>query len=418
MSSRTAINTLAVPKLISQTPFTLLTGFLGSGKTTLLNSLLALKPVQERWALLINEFGQIGIDAGLIDAPNVNSSDVNSTDINSSTVNDTGPNRRSTNHKEVKIAIREVSGGCICCTSQLPLQIGLSRLLAEHHPQRLLIEPTGLAHPRTLLAQLSEPHWQTSLLLKSVICVLSGQQWSQGKYRHHEGYQAHVIYADFIAINRFEQLSVTEIEDLNLWLAKLNPAAKLLWLPAPDAITIAQSTLLKALDTNSQVRLRQPAQHSQKISLNPSLLPSHLKIDIGANRIAAFDSAKTNQLPDTLPYRYHNQQLGMMVGGWRLPNTWQWDLSELQDWLLSLPDWQRIKGILHTTQGWQRLNFTPDSLTVTQTSPQLDSRLEIILLARDNELAPDNGVEHLQQTWQQWDEKLIGLVSQVDTNSE
>ncbi|MDO5769568.1 MAG: GTP-binding protein, partial [Psychrobacter sp.] len=238
------MNTPAVPKLISQTPCTLLTGFLGSGKTTLLNSLLALKPAKERWALLINEFGQIGIDAGLIDAPNVNSSDVNSTVINNigsnrhSTVNSTGinnigPNRHSTNHKEAKIAIREVSGGCICCTSQLPLQIGLSRLLAEHHPQRLLIEPTGLAHPRTLLAQLSEPHWQTSLLLKSVICVLSGQQWSQGKYRHHEGYQAHVIHADFIAINRFEQLSVTEIEDLNLWLAKLNPAAELLWLPAP-----------------------------------------------------------------------------------------------------------------------------------------------------------------------------------------
>ncbi|MBO6225763.1 MAG: GTP-binding protein, partial [Psychrobacter sp.] len=108
-------------------PCTLVTGFLGAGKTTVINQLLASKPVDERWALLINEFGRIGIDGSLLASSQDEAIDKNS------------------------IAIREVSGGCICCTSQLPLQIAISRLLSDHHPQRLIIEPTGLAHPRELI---------------------------------------------------------------------------------------------------------------------------------------------------------------------------------------------------------------------------------------------------------------------------
>lgn len=128
---------------ISATPTTIITGFLGAGKTTLINQLIHHKACDERWALLINEFGKIGIDGGLID-------------------NDDG------------IAIKEVSGGCICCSSQLPLQIALVRLLGTHKPNRLIIEPTGLAHPDELLSQLTQPHWQTSLNIRAVICVLSG----------------------------------------------------------------------------------------------------------------------------------------------------------------------------------------------------------------------------------------------------
>ena len=131
------------PIIFQNIPCTLVTGFLGAGKTTVINQLLATKPNDERWALLINEFGRIGIDGAL---------------LASSQDNDL---------EQKNIAIREVSGGCICCTSQLPLQIAISRLLSDNHPRRLLIEPTGLAHPRELILQLSAPHWQTALDRKS-----------------------------------------------------------------------------------------------------------------------------------------------------------------------------------------------------------------------------------------------------------
>ena len=129
---------------IHQIPTTLVTGFLGAGKTTLINALITHKSHQ-RWALLLNEFGQIGIDSALV--------------------------------TDDDIAIKEVNGGCICCTGQLPLQVALVRLINEHHPDRLIIEPTGLAHPNELLDQLSEPHWQTTLTLNAVISAhLSGNK--------------------------------------------------------------------------------------------------------------------------------------------------------------------------------------------------------------------------------------------------
>ena len=183
---------LKSPIFLQNIPCTLVTGFLGSGKTTLINQLIATKPTDECWALLINEFGRIGIDAALL------------------------ASSQATESAKNDIAIREVSGGCICCicciccSSQLPLQIALSRLLSDHHPKRLLIEPTGLSHPRELIKQLSAPHWQTALKMQAVITVLNALQWQTDKYRNHEGFQAHVRDADVLVINRYTQLSTDE----------------------------------------------------------------------------------------------------------------------------------------------------------------------------------------------------------------
>ncbi|UNU72543.1 GTP-binding protein [Moraxella nasovis] len=165
---------------------------MGTGKTTFINALLAHKS-DEKWAILVNEFGKIGIDGKLF------------------TAND--------------VAIKEVSGGCICCTSQLPLQIALVRLLADHRPARLIIEPTGLAHPNELIAKLSESHYQSSLDLQAVICVLNAAQWQQERYRNHDGYQVHAKYADIIAINRTDMLSGDELAHLYEWIHTINPTA-------------------------------------------------------------------------------------------------------------------------------------------------------------------------------------------------
>jgi len=75
----------------------LITGFLGSGKTTLLCHLLAARPAGEKWAVLVNEFGEIGIDGALL------------------------ADRGAT--------LKEIPGGCLCCVNGLPMQVGLNMLL-------------------------------------------------------------------------------------------------------------------------------------------------------------------------------------------------------------------------------------------------------------------------------------------------
>ena len=115
-----------------------------------------------------------------------------------------------------------------------------------------------------------------------------------------------------------------------------------------------------------------------------------------------------------LPYRYHDEQQGMLLAGWRLPPHWMFAADDLQQWLLQLPHWQRIKGVVHTSDGWQQLNFTPDSLSITTTSAQIDSRLEIILLADDESSSGLKMKNDAQATidWKICDHELMALLTE------
>lgn len=170
-----------IKPLIINTACHLVMGFLGSGKTSFINACITHFQQQEKWAILVNEAGQIGIDEKLF-----------------------------MGNADHDLAIRQVSGGCICCSSQLPLQIALARLTSEYRPDRLWIEPTGLAHPRELIEQLSAPHWQTALSLKSAISIVNARHWQDARYRDNEGYQAHVRFCDVVVINRFHGLDDTQ----------------------------------------------------------------------------------------------------------------------------------------------------------------------------------------------------------------
>ena len=115
----------------------LITGFLGSGKTTSILHLLAHKDPNEKWAVLVNEFGEVGIDGALLA--------------------DSGA------------LLKEIPGGCMCCVNGLPMQVGLNTLLRQGKPDRLLIEPTGLGHPKQILDLLTAPVYEPWIDLRATL---------------------------------------------------------------------------------------------------------------------------------------------------------------------------------------------------------------------------------------------------------
>ena len=406
------------PIIFQNIPCTLVTGFLGAGKTTVINQLLASKPDDERWALLINEFGRIGIDGALLASSQDNTLE------------------------QKNIAIREVSGGCICCTSQLSLQIAISRLLSEHHPQRLLIEPTGLAHPRELILQLSAPHWQTALKMNAVITVLSGEQWQQIKYRDHDGFQAHVRDADVLIINRYTQLDTSEKQALVEWITKLNSQVKIIWaasgLTAPEITDSSDVHSSDKFVANKLVADAYSSTLNDQLNRHSSIISNQRKISISnpkksmiglqspANSLATVPSSSSStdeteaqaSADSDLPYRYHEEQQDFQLAGWRLPAHYILNADDLQNWLLALPNWQRIKGVVHTSDGWMQINFNPGSLTTRTIDPQTDSRLEIILQL-DNTVdtateksETENGAKasSVLIDWEECDRELMALV--------
>ena len=111
----------------------LITGFLGAGKTILITALIAQRPAGERWAVLVNEFGRIGIDQAA--------------------------------WAGTEVLVKAVPGGCMCCAQNLPMQIALGQISSEPGITRLLIEPSGLGHPVQIRETLTAPHWHKWPLL-------------------------------------------------------------------------------------------------------------------------------------------------------------------------------------------------------------------------------------------------------------
>lgn len=109
-------------------PVHVIAGFLGSGKTTTLTRLLARRPAGERMAVIVNDFGDAGIDARVIAS-------------------------------DGSVRIAEIQGACVCCTAPHEFTKALGMLLDEVRPERVFVETTGLARPADLIDTLRRgPH--------------------------------------------------------------------------------------------------------------------------------------------------------------------------------------------------------------------------------------------------------------------
>ena len=170
----------------------IITGFLGAGKSTNILNVLSQKPEKERWALLVNEFGEVGIDGTML-------SQSGSPDI----------------------FVREVPGGCTCCSSGIPLHMALNMLLARAKPDRLIIEPSGLGHPRELIEALTDQHYSSLLSLGATITLIDARKISDSSYTKHPIFKQQVDVADVVFASKSDLYKGNEIDQLKKYLDSL-----------------------------------------------------------------------------------------------------------------------------------------------------------------------------------------------------
>ena len=186
---------LATKNLVDKKiPVNLITGALGSGKTTFIQDLLAQKPHHEFWAILINEFGEIGIDAEIVNDSNAN------------------------------IAIKDIPGGCICCSAKLTLKVSLTELIRNHRPYRLIIEPTGLGHPEKIIDIVQDEDLSKVLTLNSNICLLDSIQQTPCSINQSLIQKDTALLADVVLINKVESASTESVTALVEFAKGLYPA--------------------------------------------------------------------------------------------------------------------------------------------------------------------------------------------------
>ncbi|MCC7427852.1 MAG: GTP-binding protein [Alphaproteobacteria bacterium] len=187
-----------VPFGPSRIPVTVLTGSLGAGKTTLLARLLAL-PALADTALIINEFGAVGLDHRLLD---------------------------SADERLVTLA-----GGCVCCTVRSDLGVALDRLFQRRVRatapffRRVIIETTGLADPAPVLqAIIAEPLSVARYRLAGLVAVIDGIAGAAALDARPEAVKQAAI-ADRLVLSKADLALPAALDALEARLAALNPAA-------------------------------------------------------------------------------------------------------------------------------------------------------------------------------------------------
>jgi G3E family GTPase len=186
-----------MPKLSAAIPTRLVGGFLGAGKTTFV--LEQVKSAGAKVAVLVNEFGKLGIDGDLI-------------------------------RSKGGIDVVEMPGGCICCSQKLGLLESIRNIAQEIAPELLLIEPSGVAEISQLLQVLSDPSLDAVISLDSVTTVLDAETFLE--YSEPEAFGLffldQVRSADLIVVNKTDLVGAEVLEEIEARVASLNPAALVL----------------------------------------------------------------------------------------------------------------------------------------------------------------------------------------------
>ncbi|MBR9904044.1 MAG: GTP-binding protein [Gammaproteobacteria bacterium] len=309
-------------------PVHIITGFLGSGKTTLIHSLIEQKPVDEKWAILVNEFGQIGIDQAMFDARD-------------------------------DVVVKGLPGGCLCCQLAFVLQAALVNLLARSKPDRVIIEPSGLGHPAGLLDLLRGEAFQEVVEVRDIIATLDPRRMDDTRALQHDTFRDQLNMADAVALTMLDHSTPEQLSAAHAFVADHWPPRKWVQEVPQGELPIAlltQSGSAEALDISV------PASH-QQLAAAPSLQGSF------------FDFPP----PPGKPQRETGTSLGYTSTGLRWHPSERFELDSLAKCLGELPKEARIKGVFHTDSGWKRLNRAAGTLSIETSAWRQDSRLEVIL---------------------------------------
>ncbi|MFW2255634.1 CobW family GTP-binding protein [Klebsiella pneumoniae] len=300
----------------------LITGFLGSGKTTSILHLLAQKPADEKWAVLVNEFGEVGIDGALLA--------------------DSGA------------LLKEIPGGCMCCVNGLPMQVGLNTLLRQGKPDRLLIEPTGLGHPKQILDILTAAVYEPWIDLRATLCILDPRQLLDERAVSNDNFRDQLAAADIIVANKSDRETAESARALADWWQRWG----------------GERRKVSAIQGNIDLTLLDEPRR------NTAPLPASAE---HAHRHPPTSGLAALSLAEHQRWRRHlNNGQSFQGCGWIFDAETVFDTIGLLEWARLAPV-GRVKGVMRIAEGAVRINRQGEDLHIeTLSVAPPDSRIELI----------------------------------------
>jgi len=313
-------------------PTLVITGPLGVGKTTVITHLLAHKPVAENWVVLLNEFSDAGIDALTVAAAARGAYDV-----------------------------RMVPGGCLCCAGEDDFRRNLRDLIDHVHPDRIIVEPSGIGHPTGIVDELLGYVAQGALVLERVIGLIDPQRLLAFEADREEPARAAIEISDVLVMTKSDSATVAERADFERHAAALFPSK--IWVGAINQGKLPESAWHTTPSTAARI-----STHIHAHSHN-DLLPSD----------AITTAKKTPAVVVGLGERLEFAHLGRHGARWCFPRSIAFSESRVLALLSAEPATERIKAVLRIDEDeWVLVQRAAGRIEMQSTAWRRDNRIEVL----------------------------------------
>ena len=303
-------------------------GFLGAGKTTFLKRLLAAADPAKKTVVLVNDFGELGIDAGLLEGGTAE--------------------------------IVELPNGCICCSLRGDVTTRLKTVIDTMSPDRILIEPSGVADVAALMGVIQTPDLKLLVRSTTLWTVIDAAAFLTDYARLQDYFTVQAKLAPAFVLNKTDLVDAAELEAVTQTLLTINPHAEIL--PARHgAIDPARMTGVKPVIVHADAE------------------PTH-----GRDHVLAADE---KQAHDHKHHHHHHGHAPEALGfeNMSLHLTAAIPVADLRGVLDRLVAGEagrieRLKGLVQSGEGWLRFDIAGGRASIMIHAPRADEAPRVMVI--------------------------------------
>ena len=332
------------------TKIDIFSGFLGAGKTTLIKKLIAEAYAGEKLVLIENEFGEINIDGGFL--------------------------------KESGIEISEMSAGCICCSLVGDFNKSLKQVSAQFHPDRILIEPSGVGKLSDVIVAVQNTADETDdMKLNSFVTVADATKVKVYMKNFGEFYNNQIEAAGTIILSRTQKLSQEKLEAAAALLREKNPDAAILTTPWDE---LDGKTILSAIEKVSlSDELLEKMRREHELEEAEHEHEHHHEHDHDDHEHHHHHHDGEECDDPACECHHHHHHADDVFSSWGKETPKLYSKAALDDILTKLDSGDyghilRAKGIVNGEGGWLEFDYVPEEHEVRAGHPDYTGRLCVI----------------------------------------
>ncbi len=322
------------------TKITIFSGFLGAGKTTLIKKLISEAYKNEKLVLIENEFGQIGIDGGFL--------------------------------QDAGIEITEMNSGCICCSLVGDFGEALRKVLDQYHPDRILIEPSGVGKLSDVIRAVQNLEIQ-GVELDGFTTVVDAKKCKMYQKNFGEFFDNQITYASCLILSHTKGLSEEKLDDCVQRLRAKNTSAPIVtteWNDLTGEQLISAMTQKNTLDDELKALLEEEKHHDHE----------HHHHDHEHEH-----EHEEHEHHHDHEHEHHHHHADEIFTSWGKETARLYTVEEIQSALNALGNEDvygvilRAKGIVPSTDGkWIHYDYVPGTPDIRFGSPATTGRLCVI----------------------------------------